>query len=484
MRYTPGPVPQGIPQQARAWLADELRKVSAAIAEVDSVNLVERAAEPAKLADGLLAYADGANWNPGSGEGFYGRYAGAWNALGGGGGLDGTADEIITGNWTFEHTDGILIKKPADTETMKIQVGASSAQFDMTDIISVTFTGQTGPFNVLGDEIALRNTVSGGGPSQLTIGNGTAQANNSNDAKIIMYGEHNNTTYGVQLAVASSNFGIVGTSSGCDAAVSTLQFATNFQMTAGSDFAMIAGASVGTFECRDGSSFRVMDSTDSDYVNIAHDGIDLNITHVGTTDWNITGINAFNMVNYSFDCDQSLGASQDGYVLTYTDSTGLLSLKVNSGGGSGATVTFFQVEDDGTTGQATTTGAVDLAGMWGTPSLTDSDFSWNGTTGILTVNTAGTLELNVKVTTKQTAGNRHELHVQVYKNGSAVLIEDSNYASRNATQSEGSAYIVGFKDTAAANDTYRIRVYHAGVAASVGVAGVAGQTYLSATLFY
>jgi len=153
-------------------------------------------------------------------------------------------------------------------------------------------------------------------------------------------------------------------------------------------------------------------------------------------------------------------------------------------GGGGTTITFFQVEDDGTTGQLTTGTAADLAGMWGSPSLTDSDFSWNGTTGILTVNTAGTIELDIKTTSWQdTANNRHELHVQLYKNGTTVLVEDSQYASRNTTQDKGSAYINGFKDTAAVNDTYRIRVFDVGVAAEIGDANVAGMTYLSAKLY-
>lgn len=152
-------------------------------------------------------------------------------------------------------------------------------------------------------------------------------------------------------------------------------------------------------------------------------------------------------------------------------------------GADGTTITFFQVEDDGTTGQLTTGTAADLAGMWGTASLTDSDFSWNGTTGILTVNTAGTVEFDIKVTSYNNANNRHELHVQLYKNGSTVLVEDAQYASRNNTQDEGSVYLPGFKDTAAVNDTYRLRVFDIGVAATIGASNVAGMTYISAKLY-
>lgn len=151
--------------------------------------------------------------------------------------------------------------------------------------------------------------------------------------------------------------------------------------------------------------------------------------------------------------------------------------------GGGTTVTFFQVEDDGTTGQLTTGTAVDLGGMWGTPSLTDSDFTWNGTTGILTVNTTGTVEFDIKVCGWNNLNNRSELHIQIYKNGSTVLIEDAQYATRNNTQDEGSAYINGFKDSATATDTYRIRIFDVGVAVTVGASNVAGMTYLSAKLY-
>lgn len=39
-------------------------------------------APPAKVFEGLIVLADGANWNPGSGSGFYGYRSGAWQFLG------------------------------------------------------------------------------------------------------------------------------------------------------------------------------------------------------------------------------------------------------------------------------------------------------------------------------------------------------------------------------------------------------------------
>jgi putative cell wall-binding protein len=38
--------------------------------------------EPVKRKDGMVVLADGTNWNPGAGQGYYGYYAGAWHKLG------------------------------------------------------------------------------------------------------------------------------------------------------------------------------------------------------------------------------------------------------------------------------------------------------------------------------------------------------------------------------------------------------------------
>ena len=78
MKYSP---PGTTPAQR---LGDELRHIADALSEVetDTVLLKQWNAEPDKLYDGLVAYADGSNWNPGSGEGFYGYYNAAWHSLG------------------------------------------------------------------------------------------------------------------------------------------------------------------------------------------------------------------------------------------------------------------------------------------------------------------------------------------------------------------------------------------------------------------
>lgn len=44
-------------------------------------SLPEQTAQPSYVYDGMIVYADGTSWNPGSGEGFYGRVNGAWVKL-------------------------------------------------------------------------------------------------------------------------------------------------------------------------------------------------------------------------------------------------------------------------------------------------------------------------------------------------------------------------------------------------------------------
>jgi ABC-type sulfate/molybdate transport systems ATPase subunit len=64
-------------------VAVELRRLADVLSNLtmDSVFLTQLNAEPAKYADGMVVYADGTNWNPGSGEGVYARYNSAWNKL-------------------------------------------------------------------------------------------------------------------------------------------------------------------------------------------------------------------------------------------------------------------------------------------------------------------------------------------------------------------------------------------------------------------
>lgn len=63
----------------RQFVLDELAQVERAFAILDFLRLKARHAEPARYFDGMVVYADGSSWDPGSGEGFYAYYNGGWN---------------------------------------------------------------------------------------------------------------------------------------------------------------------------------------------------------------------------------------------------------------------------------------------------------------------------------------------------------------------------------------------------------------------
>lgn len=64
-------------------IQQELEQVSRAMSEPNDMLLLEmRYVAPPKPRDGMLVLADGVNFNPGSGAGFYGFRAGAWRFLG------------------------------------------------------------------------------------------------------------------------------------------------------------------------------------------------------------------------------------------------------------------------------------------------------------------------------------------------------------------------------------------------------------------
>ena len=151
-------------------------------------------------------------------------------------------------------------------------------------------------------------------------------------------------------------------------------------------------------------------------------------------------------------------------------------------GTNGTVISFFQVEDDGITGQLTTGSATPIIDAWGSPSInTNSKFTWDAVTGEVTVLEAGVVIFDLNASGWNDANNRHELHIVLRENGTVNVIEDSNYASRNNTQDEGSAEISGYKKLVAANDRFSLRVYDVGSPATIGHANVAGQTYMSLT---
>lgn len=64
--------------ELRRYMEEELKKISEAFNEQDSIELRASAHEPSKPREGMVIHADGTAWNPGSGAGTYRYQAGAW----------------------------------------------------------------------------------------------------------------------------------------------------------------------------------------------------------------------------------------------------------------------------------------------------------------------------------------------------------------------------------------------------------------------
>lgn len=88
MPYSPGPA------LVDPLLASEFMQISQVIAELESRIIPRFHAEPEKLRDGSWVYADGVDWDPGDGEGFYSYYNATWNFLNGAAAGGGDADAI------------------------------------------------------------------------------------------------------------------------------------------------------------------------------------------------------------------------------------------------------------------------------------------------------------------------------------------------------------------------------------------------------
>lgn len=79
--------PLTLPFKVRELVTKLLAELSALSREsreptFNGIVLQKLNAAPAKTIEGAVVFADGANWNPGAGAGFYGYHSGAWNKLG------------------------------------------------------------------------------------------------------------------------------------------------------------------------------------------------------------------------------------------------------------------------------------------------------------------------------------------------------------------------------------------------------------------
>ena len=81
MSYKPASIPHK--QELLAdFLQTELAKIQEALGAVTDIRLNVLHVAPSKPRNGDIVLADGTDWNPGSGAGFYGYSAGSYTFLG------------------------------------------------------------------------------------------------------------------------------------------------------------------------------------------------------------------------------------------------------------------------------------------------------------------------------------------------------------------------------------------------------------------
>ena len=82
-RWSPNPAPV-TPEDLPDYLFNELNRLGDVVFNLDTFRLEETNVAPTKPRDGDVRYADGTNWNPGSGRGIYAYFddgTPAWEKL-------------------------------------------------------------------------------------------------------------------------------------------------------------------------------------------------------------------------------------------------------------------------------------------------------------------------------------------------------------------------------------------------------------------
>lgn len=79
--YAPGPVPAD-PKALQGYLSAEFQKIAGVVRLLADGHVDTTHVAPERPREGDFRLADGTDWDPGSGAGFYGYYGAAWVKLG------------------------------------------------------------------------------------------------------------------------------------------------------------------------------------------------------------------------------------------------------------------------------------------------------------------------------------------------------------------------------------------------------------------
>lgn len=80
--YAPRPMPKASDEQSvLEWANSEFLAIARQFNSVTLTQLDVQNVAPPKPREGMIAFADGTDWNPGAGRGYYGFVEGTWTKL-------------------------------------------------------------------------------------------------------------------------------------------------------------------------------------------------------------------------------------------------------------------------------------------------------------------------------------------------------------------------------------------------------------------
>jgi hypothetical protein len=143
------------------------------------------------------------------------------------------------------------------------------------------------------------------------------------------------------------------------------------------------------------------------------------------------------------------------------------------GGGGGGVYTFQALKS---TTLALNTAYTDVTAWDSSPQITNSTYySFNNTTGVLTLKETGEYIISAYVRCEMTTSNRIQLDVQITdtSNAQIELMHDAQYTLRNSTQRSGSAQIQNYAyDNATTNKELKLRFKRIGATGNLVAARI------------